>query len=617
MASSGHDHENLYQLLKRMYNNINELRLHKPLLSNELFIQKLRIGDHLFSERLGGTYSHHGIYIGNNTVIHLQGPHSSAKYSNPCNICHYVPPTNGTVVKTCLDCFHGGHSFRVREYGVQVSGDLIDEWILNKLDASKAIYTCRKGDIFIGKWTERKTVMHLILMKPGSASHYSSCENYSYMTSSSTLETCLKCFLNGGLLYINELELSVARCGGGDDWDSCRDKPIASVFRKLCGKPVDKVYEVWDSISSTRYGIKKMWKQLRAPSFIIYENQQIQICELASTKSPEQIVSSAIQNLEHGFNKYKLLSNNCEHFATACETGSRRSVQAENRKRTRIDKRIQHFLDECEPPSFIRPMETLTPQRIASASSASDPEVFTVLTNCVDKVVTSWTYFFVLKVNLQGGDFDGAMKTINENISPSVNECLAFFIGNNPKVKYLLLMDPSPAPSSPQIDEDDEWDTDGFVIPSLAIEDPNHNGTPPVQAETAKPSSPKTPKIEESIYLGPHGGPPSQQKQIESIPAGRKQKLRHKLKEADKRSSGIGRENKLENLRELVGVSTQNTTSNMPKSSPRDWLDPHCHESETIIQLVNPIGASPVTQADKDDDDGVNGNMDKNDSLGC
>ncbi|CAM8988936.1 unnamed protein product [Rhodiola kirilowii] len=141
-------------------------------------------------------------------------------------------------------------------------------------------------------------------------------------------------------------------------------------------------------------------------------------------------------------------------------------------------------------------------------------------------------------------------------------------------------MDPSPAPSSPQIDEDDEWDTDGFVIPSLAIEDPNHNGTPPVQAETAKPSSPKTPKIEESIYLGPHGGPPSQQKQIESIPAGRKQKLRHKLKEADKRSSGIGRENKLENLRELVGVSTQNTTSNMPKSSPRDWLDPHCHESE-------------------------------------
>ncbi|CAM8995625.1 unnamed protein product [Rhodiola kirilowii] len=275
-------------------------------------------------------------------------------------------------------------------------------------------------------------------------------------------------------------------------------------------------------------------------------------------------------------------------------------------------KAIGAILSDCSQSDTAALRDTL----IASASSASDPEVFTVLTNCVDKVVTSWTYFFVLKVNLQGGDFNGAMKTINENISPSVNECLASFIGN-PKVKYLLLMDPSPAPSSPQIDEDDEWDTDGFVIPSLAIEDPNHNGTPPVQAETAKPSSPKTPKIEESIYLGPHGGPPSQQKQIESIPAGRKQKLRHKLKEADKRSSGIGRENKLENLRELVGVGTQNTTSNMPKSSPRDWLDPHCHESETIIQLVNPIGASPVTQADKDDDDGVNGNMDKNDSLGC
>ncbi|KAK7850308.1 hypothetical protein CFP56_001211, partial [Quercus suber] len=49
-----------------------------------------------------------------------------------------------------------------------------------------------------------------------------------------------------------------------------------------------------------------------------------------------------------------------------------------------------------------------------------------------------------------------------------------------------------------------------------------------------------------------------------------------KLKEADERTSGTSRENKLESLRELVGGAT---TGNMAKGSTRDWLDPHCYES--------------------------------------
>jgi hypothetical protein len=84
-------------------------------------------------------------------------------------------------------------------------------------------------------------------------------------------------------------------------------------------------------------------------------------------------------------------------------------------------------------------------------------------------------------------------------------------------------------------------------------------------------------KKEENIYLGPHGAPPSQSKQQEQNSAGRKQKFKQKLKEADRRTSGTGRENKLESLRELVGGGK--ATANV-KTSSRDWLDPHCHESQ-------------------------------------
>jgi hypothetical protein len=82
---------------------------------------------------------------------------------------------------------------------------------------------------------------------------------------------------------------------------------------------------------------------------------------------------------------------------------------------------------------------------------------------------------------------------------------------------------------------------------------------------------------DEKIYLGPHGAPPSQAKQQELNTVGRKQRFRNKLKEADRKFSGNAQENKVENLRELMGA--RGGTS-LPKSSPRDWLDPHCHESE-------------------------------------
>ncbi|XP_010936403.1 uncharacterized protein [Elaeis guineensis] len=136
-------------------------------------------------------------------------------------------------------------------------------------------------------------------------------------------------------------------------------------------------------------------------------------------------------------------------------------------------------------------------------------------------------------------------------------------------------MDPSLTQPAPEVEED-EWDTDGFVIPSLNVGD-SDLGKPGVLGVTDPKPPPKAVKEAEKIYLGPHGAPPSQAK-LELNVAGRKQRFKQKLKEADHKFSGTGRENKVETLRQLVGSKVSGTT--MPKSSPRDWLDPHCHESQ-------------------------------------
>ncbi|XWS09678.1 hypothetical protein CRYUN_Cryun39dG0009500 [Craigia yunnanensis] len=116
-------------------------------------------------------------------------------------------------------------------------------------------------------------------------------------------------------------------------------------------------------------------------------------------------------------------------------------------------------------------------------------------------------------------------------------------------------------------------DTDGFVIPSLGIEESDKTKVDALEVETSKPHSQT--KKEENIYLGPHGAPPSQSRQQELNPSSHKQRFRQKLKDADRRISGTGRENKVENLRELAGGGK--ASPNMSKGSPRDWLDPHCN----------------------------------------
>ncbi|XP_022720158.1 retinoic acid receptor responder protein 3-like [Durio zibethinus] len=74
-------------------------------------------GDHIYSERSGGLYYHHGIYVGDDMVIHLMAPPIIYnRFSDPCQKCGYKRNFSSGVIKTCLRCFLDGHSLHVCEY---------------------------------------------------------------------------------------------------------------------------------------------------------------------------------------------------------------------------------------------------------------------------------------------------------------------------------------------------------------------------------------------------------------------------------------------------------------------------------------------------------------------
>ncbi|KAJ3674441.1 hypothetical protein LUZ60_005057 [Juncus effusus] len=122
----------------------------------------------------------------------------------------------------------------------------------------------------------------------------------------------------------------------------------------------------------------------------------------------------------------------------------------------------------------------------------------------------------------------------------------------------------------PAIGADDNWDTEGFEIPSLSADESETLENPLVShAKTSLPSS-EANKTEEK-----------QQEDPTNASFKRKQKLKHKLKEADEKFVGkIGRENRVETLKEFLGGNEGNYDNALQKGSARDWLDPHCNESE-------------------------------------
>ncbi|PON97039.1 Endopeptidase, NLPC/P60 domain containing protein [Trema orientale] len=96
-------------------------------IDQNLYSSQFQAGDHVYSFRKAHFYSHHGIYVGENRVIHFRGTQkpesskSSDRTPTRCEVCQYSRKEDRGVVKCCLDCFRKGHRLFRFEYGVSSS----------------------------------------------------------------------------------------------------------------------------------------------------------------------------------------------------------------------------------------------------------------------------------------------------------------------------------------------------------------------------------------------------------------------------------------------------------------------------------------------------------------
>ncbi|KAG8487083.1 hypothetical protein CXB51_020623 [Gossypium anomalum] len=77
-------------------------------------------GDHIYCERKGGLYDHHGIYVGDGMVIHLRGAAKKLGELPACHRCGGKRVENGEIAKVCIDCFLDGETLQIYDYGVPV-----------------------------------------------------------------------------------------------------------------------------------------------------------------------------------------------------------------------------------------------------------------------------------------------------------------------------------------------------------------------------------------------------------------------------------------------------------------------------------------------------------------
>ncbi|KAG4135713.1 hypothetical protein ERO13_D08G233650v2 [Gossypium hirsutum] len=75
-------------------------------------------GDHIYCERKGGLYDHHGIYMGDGMVIHLRGAAKKLGELPGCHKCGDKRVENGEIAKVCIDCFLDGGMIQIFDYGV-------------------------------------------------------------------------------------------------------------------------------------------------------------------------------------------------------------------------------------------------------------------------------------------------------------------------------------------------------------------------------------------------------------------------------------------------------------------------------------------------------------------
>ncbi|CAM0904167.1 unnamed protein product [Alopecurus aequalis] len=110
------------------------------LLSNRIEKEALKAGDHIYSWRSAWVYAHHGIYAGDDKVIHFSRGRDQevgtgtaidlllvssvpATSTTPCLVCssnHVTAATeiNGGVMSSCLSCFLAGGDLYRFEYAV-------------------------------------------------------------------------------------------------------------------------------------------------------------------------------------------------------------------------------------------------------------------------------------------------------------------------------------------------------------------------------------------------------------------------------------------------------------------------------------------------------------------
>lgn len=107
------------------------------LLSSRVERSAIRAGDHIYTWRALYTYSHHGIYVGGQKVVHFtrKKEASSSNYSSSSSSssklelpsacptipdCGFQQPNSGVII-SCLDCFLDEGSLYRFEYGVAPS----------------------------------------------------------------------------------------------------------------------------------------------------------------------------------------------------------------------------------------------------------------------------------------------------------------------------------------------------------------------------------------------------------------------------------------------------------------------------------------------------------------
>ncbi|KAL8528488.1 hypothetical protein ACS0TY_006060 [Phlomoides rotata] len=99
-------------------------------LSHRVKGSNLEAGDHIYSWRTAFSYSHHGIYVGGDKVVHFtqaQDLSCSSLSSSVSNVsptcldfpdCGFKKGESGGVTMSCLNCFMGNGSLYRFEYGV-------------------------------------------------------------------------------------------------------------------------------------------------------------------------------------------------------------------------------------------------------------------------------------------------------------------------------------------------------------------------------------------------------------------------------------------------------------------------------------------------------------------